>query len=197
MTYSEKLKDPRWQKKRLEILDRDEFKCRICNDSKSTLHVHHKYYEYNKDPWDYTDITYITLCETCHDKAHNQKVVVDVDSTAPKWISYCGSVGYEYCFCCPNCGGENLHQDSKAIYHRKTEDSTTGLRIRVHDQQFIDDDAMESNPSDRRDGMRINFSCETCDAISELQIIQHKGTEYIKFFTSHFDGESRSKDNYW
>lgn len=39
--YSEKLKDPRWQKKRLEILNRDEFACRFCGDNKSTLNVHH------------------------------------------------------------------------------------------------------------------------------------------------------------
>ena len=43
-SYYEKLLDPRWQKKRLEILNRDEFKCRSCGDDKSTLHVHHGYY---------------------------------------------------------------------------------------------------------------------------------------------------------
>lgn len=39
--YSEKLKNPRWQKKRLEIFERDGWKCRACQDEKSTLHVHH------------------------------------------------------------------------------------------------------------------------------------------------------------
>ena len=32
MGYSEKLKDPRWQKKRLEILERDNFRCQYCGD---------------------------------------------------------------------------------------------------------------------------------------------------------------------
>lgn len=64
--YSQKLKDPRWQKKRLEILGRDDFECKICGDSKSTLHVHHRAYIWGNDPWDYMDDVFITLCESCH-----------------------------------------------------------------------------------------------------------------------------------
>ena len=44
MEYAEKLKDPRWQKKRLEILERDAWVCQKCFDTKSTLHVHHRIY---------------------------------------------------------------------------------------------------------------------------------------------------------
>jgi hypothetical protein len=65
-TYSEKLRDPRWQKKRLEILNRDFFCCQKCFDDKSTLNVHHKLYSSNTEPWDYPDSYLITLCETCH-----------------------------------------------------------------------------------------------------------------------------------
>jgi predicted nucleic-acid-binding Zn-ribbon protein len=64
MNYSDKLKDPRWQKKRLLIMSRDEFKCRMCGDSESTLHVHHL--KYSKDPWDVPNKDLITLCEDCH-----------------------------------------------------------------------------------------------------------------------------------
>jgi len=64
--YSEKLSDPRWQKKRLEILERDEWNCQICHDSTSTLVVHHRKYLPNTDPWDYPDDLLITLCEDCH-----------------------------------------------------------------------------------------------------------------------------------
>jgi hypothetical protein len=39
MTYSEKLKDPRWQKKRLEVMKRDDFKCKLCNDETTTLQI--------------------------------------------------------------------------------------------------------------------------------------------------------------
>lgn len=67
MTYSEKLKDPRWQKKRLEILQRDEFTCQHCLKSDKTLHVHHTYYN-GKDPWETHDSRLVTLCEDCHEK---------------------------------------------------------------------------------------------------------------------------------
>lgn len=67
MDYAKKLKDPRWQKKRLEILQRDEFSCRICGDEDNELHVHHKFYIYGNDPWDYDNIHLITLCADCHE----------------------------------------------------------------------------------------------------------------------------------
>ena len=52
-TYSEKLKDPRWQKKRLEIMDRDNFICQLCGDSETTLNVHHKRYLKNTQVFEY------------------------------------------------------------------------------------------------------------------------------------------------
>lgn len=66
MSYSEKLKDPRWQKKRLEILSRDEFTCRYCGAKTKTLHVHHFGYSKSGNPWDVDDLMLITLCEDCH-----------------------------------------------------------------------------------------------------------------------------------
>lgn len=67
-SYSEKLKDPRWQKKRLEILQRDEWKCVSCGASDKTLHVHHKSYKVGRDPWEYSNSWLATLCEECHDE---------------------------------------------------------------------------------------------------------------------------------
>jgi hypothetical protein len=64
--YSEKLRDPRWQKRRLEIMQRDKFTCQICLDDKSTLNVHHLWYRPGADPWDYENTALITLCENCH-----------------------------------------------------------------------------------------------------------------------------------
>lgn len=65
-TYSDRLKDPRWQKKRLEIFSRDNFACRFCSSDKKTLHVHHKYYEKGVEIWDYPDRAFLSLCEDCH-----------------------------------------------------------------------------------------------------------------------------------
>ena len=64
--YQSLLKDPRWQRKRLEIMQRDNFTCQHCGNAKETLNVHHKYYKENYNPWDYEDDCYITLCEKCH-----------------------------------------------------------------------------------------------------------------------------------
>ena len=72
-TYSEKLKDPRWQKKRLKILERDEFTCQSCFDSESTLHVHHRYYTQGAEPWEYPDSALQTLCEGCHQEEREHR----------------------------------------------------------------------------------------------------------------------------
>lgn len=66
MTYSEKLKHPKWQKKRLEILERDDFTCKLCKNKEETLHIHHHLYEWGKDPWDYNNDLLDTYCSACH-----------------------------------------------------------------------------------------------------------------------------------
>lgn len=65
--YMDLLKDPRWQRKRLEILNRDGFRCRSCTDDLKTLHVHHLKYDTDLLPWEYDDEDLVTLCETCHE----------------------------------------------------------------------------------------------------------------------------------
>lgn len=69
-TYSEKLKSPKWQKRRLEIMERDGFQCQMCFDRDETLTVHHKEYINGREPWEYEDKHLITLCEDCHESVH-------------------------------------------------------------------------------------------------------------------------------
>ena len=69
-SYRDKLKDPRWQKKRLKIMERDKFSCVYCGDGKTTLHVHHK--KYVGEPWDCPDNLLETLCEDCHSFTHEK-----------------------------------------------------------------------------------------------------------------------------
>lgn len=66
LTYAEKLRNPRWQKKRLEIFKRDEFKCRLCGDTETELHLHHIEYLKDTEPYDYPDDLLITYCKHCH-----------------------------------------------------------------------------------------------------------------------------------
>ncbi len=75
-TYSEKLRDPRWQKRRLEIFERDKFTCSFCGDKERELHVHHKIYHKKTDPWDYSDRDLCTLCDECHEKVTRLKDII-------------------------------------------------------------------------------------------------------------------------
>lgn len=70
-SYADKLKDPRWQRKRLEIFQRDNWTCKSCGDIENTLHIHHKIYFKNTDPWDYDNKHLETLCVDCHQNEHN------------------------------------------------------------------------------------------------------------------------------
>lgn len=78
-TYSEKLRDPRWQKVRLEIMERDNWACQECFDTTTTLNVHHLMYEKGVEPWEYADIYLITLCENCHQKHHSYRPGIEQD----------------------------------------------------------------------------------------------------------------------
>lgn len=75
--YGEKLQDPRWQRKRLEILERDLFTCLLCGDKNTTLHIHHKEYLPGRQPWEYEDDNFLTLCKHCH--AVSEKVKASSD----------------------------------------------------------------------------------------------------------------------
>jgi hypothetical protein len=75
MTYRERLQNPNWQKKRLVILERDNFSCLQCGDgikNNVTLQVHHKQYIFGREPWDYDDSNFETLCTPCHRKRHTK-----------------------------------------------------------------------------------------------------------------------------
>lgn len=75
--FFEKYKDPRWQKKRLEIMERDDFKCCDCHADNKTLNVHHKYYMFGKNPWEYDEGILITLCEDCHQRWEYDKSIIN------------------------------------------------------------------------------------------------------------------------
>lgn len=70
-SYTELLKDPRWQRKRLEIMEYWGFKCSHCGDRTKPLNVHHGAYEKGRNPWDYPDEMLHCLCDDCHDLAHS------------------------------------------------------------------------------------------------------------------------------
>jgi hypothetical protein len=70
--WSSAFRDSRWQKLRLEIMERDGWTCKSCGATGNgvTLNVHHAYYESGKAPWEYPTDTLVTWCEDCHGKIH-------------------------------------------------------------------------------------------------------------------------------
>jgi len=67
-SYSSKLQDPRWQRKRLELFVESGWTCTECQETRKPLHVHHLIYYPGRDPWDYEDNELKVLCFECHEK---------------------------------------------------------------------------------------------------------------------------------
>lgn len=70
-SYSTKLKSPKWQRKRLEIYQRDDWKCRHCGSDEMELNVHH--IGYIGEPWDAPNELLLTLCIFCHMREEEKK----------------------------------------------------------------------------------------------------------------------------
>lgn len=66
--YQRLLRDPRWQRRRLQVLERDGWACREWGDRTSELQVHHEEYLPGKAPWEVPMRCLVTLCVTCHRK---------------------------------------------------------------------------------------------------------------------------------
>lgn len=66
--YWQKLQDPRWQKKRLEIMSRAGFKCEDCGGDDEMLHIHHSFYRKGLEPWEYPNSSLHCLCKVHHEQ---------------------------------------------------------------------------------------------------------------------------------
>lgn len=67
ISYSEQLKDPCWQKKRLEVMQRDGFRCQHCLSEDRELQIHHLVYHKGAKAWEYDNNELVTLCRRCHE----------------------------------------------------------------------------------------------------------------------------------
>jgi len=76
--YQVELNSPLWKARRLEILERDNHKCRFCGSTES-LQVHHLEYENRLSAWSYEDNKLITLCGDCHKKQHKGALNIKVE----------------------------------------------------------------------------------------------------------------------
>ena len=71
MTYTQQLRHPNWQRRRLEILSQADFACADCGCKDATLHVHHLRYRKGRMAWEYADDELQALCEACHKEHHD------------------------------------------------------------------------------------------------------------------------------
>jgi len=72
MKYAALLASPHWQRRRLEIMARDEWTCQSCGATEEQLHVHHLEYRPGP-PWSAQDADLVTVCDSCHSKAHSKE----------------------------------------------------------------------------------------------------------------------------
>lgn len=76
MTYSEKLRDPRWREFRQEFIRHcrrsyEEPPCCESCGAEGNFHVHHKKYIEGREPWEYNYDDLRLLCAECHGVIHD------------------------------------------------------------------------------------------------------------------------------
>ena len=70
-SYASQIKDERWTAFAAGIRKQRNF-CECCRRSGIVLQVHHLFYEFNRNLWDYDGDEVIVLCESCHKDIHEQ-----------------------------------------------------------------------------------------------------------------------------
>lgn len=70
MQYHQQIKHPLWQKKRLEVLEANNFQCEECESKEDELHVHHPFYKRGAMIWEYAVEELKCLCNKCHKDTH-------------------------------------------------------------------------------------------------------------------------------
>lgn len=85
---------------------------------------------------------------------------------------------------CPRCDCDFLHHEDASIFVRKEDDYWTTVitqdTANVTSTKFPNSETC--NPSPRRQGMIIRFSCESCgDAPLQLALYQHKGVTVLEW----------------
>ena len=96
------LQSPKWNKKRLAVLQRDQYTCQSCGVTNVPLHVHHMS-GYELIPNEPTTCL-ISLCETCHTAEHDRH---GYPSTQHEYFTYNHPVGPTMLI---NLTGHEIHE---------------------------------------------------------------------------------------
>lgn len=100
-SYSDLLKDPRWQKVRLEKLQAADWACEVCYESEEMLSVHHKHYVKGRSPWEYAHHELVVLCQSCHECEHREidlrkELIARLPVDGPGCVSELFAIGAGY-----------------------------------------------------------------------------------------------------
>jgi hypothetical protein len=89
--------------------------------------------------------------------------------------------GYECSIECPKCGEASLHHETVKVFNRDSEDEITGFYTEIRGTKVETRRSLPvGNPSSRRGGVVINFSCEHCGSnVGNLCVAQHKGSTFV------------------
>jgi len=68
LSYREQMNHPLWIQKKSEILQRDNFQCRICGTDLHRLEVHHLCYFPDLLAWEYDDELIVSVCGKHHEQ---------------------------------------------------------------------------------------------------------------------------------
>ena len=92
---------------------------------------------------------------------------------------------------CPNCGENYTHHTTTHVFYRAREDAEHGQHVSAGGPETRITTDMDGNPSERRDGIVIEFWCEICASLFEMRIAQHKGATLIGM---HVTGDAHHTD---
>lgn len=95
---------------------------------------------------------------------------------------------------CPSCGGCYLHHERIEIFDRR-EDDNKELHVTVTNRELKTDLNLKGNPSMRRQGIVIEFSCEGCENVMRLSLAQHKGCTEVSFIKTNLLSENRFEND--
>lgn len=80
--WEKEYQHPLWEKRRAQIRRRDNNLCTVCKQP-GLLQVHHLIYDSRLHVWEYEDQHLITVCDSCHEKLHQQKPIGEFYSKTP------------------------------------------------------------------------------------------------------------------
>lgn len=71
-SYLDQLKDERWRERSAQVRSLHRNHCQVCGNADTKTEVHHKFYDWNRKLWEYSNEELTLLCVGCHDEIHVQ-----------------------------------------------------------------------------------------------------------------------------